>query len=299
VAAPIAWLAEKRRPALAAALLLLAGALPFRESLAYVRTVSAPSAPDKALDWILAHVPAGARVVETRFDAEPSGRAGSMVGLDPRRYEMVHRRAADDRRALRLLAREMDLVITGPGAGGLWGEALTTLFEARGPLNDVVLQLKAPAARFVPRYRPLTWLGVRAAASENLAGLAALSDDDPATVWCTARPMCGREWIQLDFAQPVNVGRIEMFISAVPSRFDPELQLWTSGDGRSWELASAADARPSLLEQAAAGRRLSRLLILDPQPIRGVRILQLGARPEPLAINELRLDVALPGDSGG
>jgi hypothetical protein len=102
--------------------------------------------------------------------------------------------------------------------------------------------------------------------------------------------MRGNEWIQLEFETGLDVGRVELFMRDRPSLHDPELQLWTTEDGRTYSPARMVAARPGLLKQAAAGSRLSQLLVLEGKPIRGLRILQLGARTEPWAISELRVD---------
>ncbi|HVQ31775.1 MAG TPA: glycosyltransferase family 39 protein, partial [Vicinamibacteria bacterium] len=59
-----------RRNRLAAMLLAgVAVAAPARMATRYVGSISLPSAQDQALDWILSHLPAGARILETRPDA--------------------------------------------------------------------------------------------------------------------------------------------------------------------------------------------------------------------------------------
>ncbi|HWX23872.1 MAG TPA: glycosyltransferase family 39 protein, partial [Vicinamibacteria bacterium] len=87
---PVEALARRHRT-LAVLLALLAAAFPLRGSLRYVNLVARPSAADQALDWLVAHVPPGSRILETRPEgADPGREAGAMLGIDPARYEILY-----------------------------------------------------------------------------------------------------------------------------------------------------------------------------------------------------------------
>jgi hypothetical protein len=119
---------------LAAGLLLLEVARPYRSSADYVFLASRESAQDKALDWILAHLDRGARILETRGGASPGGVPGAMIGLPPERYEVVFHYSEDDaRNLLPLLAPHMDLVVMYPGEG--W-KALRTAYVAQNAVGS-------------------------------------------------------------------------------------------------------------------------------------------------------------------
>lgn len=143
---PVEAVARRSRLA-AGAFLGLASIFPLQESARYVETLSKPSAQDKALDWIEAHVPAGARVLETRPEAHWGRRAGAAVGVDPKRYEFLTYTTDEDRRALCLLAYDVDLLITAPGPSFPFRESLQTVYQAFSPAGRLELELSVPRDR--------------------------------------------------------------------------------------------------------------------------------------------------------
>lgn len=284
-ALPLAVLG-RRRPWLAAAVLAAAIVVPLQASASFSRYLSQPSPRDKALDWIEQHVPPGSLILETRHDADASGRGGAALGVDPRRYEFLHLSGGDEKVALRLLVPEVDLVVTGPGGGGAWGSLLETAYEPRGPADDIVLRLKVPRTR--PTYREIDVPPARLRASDDAEGTGSLVDGDPQTAWSTAEPMSGDEWLQVEFPAPTVVSRIELVYLRRPSRYDPELRVFTT-DGSGYKEARAVSSRPEMIRQPLASIPTQRLL-LAPRPIRGLRIHQMGARPEPWTLVALRLE---------
>jgi 4-amino-4-deoxy-L-arabinose transferase-like glycosyltransferase len=291
----VTWIAERSRAAAAAAA-LLAFVPATQTSYRFARYLAAPSARDKALDWIAANVPKDARILETRFDAGIGGRAGAILGLDRARYDVVERNEGD-RAELRLLAPEMDLIITGPGPGGpgTWGESLVTVFRGLGAANDLVLQLKRPDPRFVPDYRWLAARDLRLRVSDHAEQAAALVDGDPITHWSTDGALRGGEWIEIEWAAPIPVGRIELRLGNAPQRHGPDLEVSVRrADGGTWGAAKAAPARPEIAEQLEAQARgstrpLSLAFVLNPRPITALRLTQTGVRPEPWVVSELRV----------
>jgi len=286
-AIPLEWLSRRNRLA-AAALAIAAAVSPFRVAASNVYLASQPSALDKTLDWINENVPAGSRILETRPDSRAVATAGMALGIDPERYEMMELRSDEDRASLRLLAHEMDLVVVGPGTGGPWRSSLRTVYQGVGPLGHVVLQLQIAKQEARPVYARLDLSRARVSASENEKDLGAIADNDVATSWSTRAPMAGAEWIQVAFEGPVSLGRVELVHGNVPAGYGPDIQILTSTDGREYEPVRAVDARA--LPSKQRGRPPSQILVLASRPIRGVKILQVGARREPWVVSDLRLE---------
>lgn len=271
---------------------LLAGALaaatvvaPLRASADYVYLASHESAQDKALDWILAHVDRGARILETRGGASPGGDPGAMIGLPPGRYETVFFYSEDDAQGLLpLIAPRMDLVVMYPGEG--W-KALRTVYVAQNAVGTPEAVLKVPANR--PEDVAVDIRAARMSASGNAAELPRLVDGDPSTWWMTRQPLRGDEWIQMEFGGPVRVARVELVLGLKPEKHEPEVALMTSDDGVVYRAVPSVSARPPVRDQAAAGVQLSQELLLKPRPVKGVRILQLGRRSDPWTVAEIRV----------
>lgn len=249
-----------------------------------------PSPEDKALDWIEQHVPPGARVLETRPGTTVAGHPGAMIGLDPKRHEVLYLRTDEDRNGLRLLVPHVDVVISGPGEGRRWSSALNTVQEIRGPLGNLALKLRMPRRDPRASYRAVDLSLARLSASENPLALGALRDGDSATSWRTLGPAEGTEWLQVDLQAPTSVARVELRAGHIPSRHDPELQLAVSEDGRSFHTVRTVAGRPPIAELVRAGRSPSQVLILAPVTARSLRIAQLGSHPEGWAVTELRIE---------
>lgn len=280
-----------RRSRLAAlALAALAAASPLNSSVRYVRRVSHPSAQDKALDWIQTNLPPGSRILETRPDADFTRRAGAGLGIDPRTYELVTYTTRQDPRGLCLLAPEMDLTITAPGRGRRWASGLRMVFGAINLEGEVVLALRAPEAAVRPAYLAVDLSAARLSASDDQEHLPELHDGDPATSW-TSRALLPERWLEIEFDRPVPVGRLELSFGDRPKGYGPELSVLTRGVGANYGTVWTVEARPPLLDQIAAGRAPGKVLLIQPQPVTGLRILQRG--PQPLDVSELRVDARL------
>jgi hypothetical protein len=275
----------------AAAVAVASAGLALPASLGYVQLMRLPSAEDKALEWIEAHLPPGARILETRPDARPGGRPGSTIGIDPTRYEVLYLGTDEDKAGLRLLAPHMDLVLTGPGLGGRWGQALEPVYRAFGPEGAFVLQLKMPRMEARPRYVPLDPMSFNVSASHNPAALPALHDCDFTTAWTSGRPLLGGEWLEVQLDRPQRVGRVELHFVRPPEHYGPEVEVLVQDEGGRWVAPRVVRARPPIEELAALGKPLSEVLLIEPRLTRAVRLIQSGRRPEPWTIAELRIDV--------
>jgi Dolichyl-phosphate-mannose-protein mannosyltransferase/F5/8 type C domain len=246
-----------------------------------------PSAEDKALDWINVHTPAGAHILETRPGTNIAGLPGAMIGLDPTIYAVVYLRPNEDRAGLALLAPRMDLVIAAPGPSPAWAAGLETAAEIRGPLGNSAIKLMVPAVPPAIAEIRVDLSQARLTASDNSNELPALRDGLSATSWSTSQPMHGREWLQVEFDALVRVSQVEVFLKQRPARHLPELQIETSEDGRDYHVVRTVEARPILADQIATGRAISQRLVFASDLVRGVRILQLGTRPDPWSVSEL------------
>ena len=294
-AAPFQRLAGRWPSCLAAAALLaytVSGPLARSQHLVYL--ASHESAQDKALDWILANVEAGSRVLETRDGADPGGDPGVIIGLPPDRYEVLFRYQGHDRKNLiPLLAPHADLVVMYPGRG--W-RALRTVYVGRNAVGADEVVLKVPVSP--PHYDPVDLRGARVSASENHGGLALVHDGDTATSWRTSHPLRGGEWLQVDLDRPLPLGRVELVVGKPPERHDPEIALLTTEDGREYAEVPSVSARAPLRDQAVGGRELGLERLLKPRPVRGVRVVQRGRRTDRWVIAELRLWARRRGADG-
>jgi hypothetical protein len=287
-AAPVQSLATHSR-VLAALLALAAASFPLRISASYARIASAPSAEDRALDWIQANVPAGSRILETRPGSAVGGNPGMALGIDRKRFEFLELTSDENRVALRWLAPEMDLVVAGPGKGGPWRSGLRTVYQAVGPLGAVRIQLQVPDAGSRPLYRIVDLRRAQLRASENPDGLRWLVDSDSATHWTSDGAMSGDEWIEVAFERPLRIGRIELLLGNTPSGTGPDLQIQAGEDGRVFKGLAVVEARDRPARQDPKWRPVSQVLVFEPRLARVIRILQGGVRKEPWSLSELRL----------
>lgn len=275
-ALPVARL-HARRGALAA---LLAGALlcawPLRTSWNYAANIAGELPRDRVLSWIEAHVPAGSVILDLRPDVG--------LGLDRRRYEVLE---AEERRSPLdpLLAAHVDYVVAGPGLSRRWGP-LETLWPAGE--REPPFQVKHVAERARPRYRPLAADEVVLSASEGQPLLATLRDGRLDTAWSTAGPQAVGQFLQADFARPVALGQVELW-PGHPELGPFDLRLWASEDGRAWRRVPAASGRAALAAQANPRRPASELLLLEPRPVRGLRLAIGLPHERPWQVAEMRL----------
>ena len=267
-----------------AALLLAASALgPARASADLAHVYAAESPQDRALDWILAHVDRGARILETRPGAHPSITPGAMVGIPTDRYEVIFSYMDQRSDLLPLLERNVDLVLVDPGEG--W-RGLRTVYRAPDAYGHPAIVLKT--AVDPPTYSPVPMSAATLSASSS-SGVSALTDGDLSTRWVTPSTLKGSEWIQVDFPTPVRVGRVELVVPGVLGKYDPEIAIESSSDGTALESVTSIPLRPQLSEQNLVLGPSAEDVLIKPKPVRAIRVLQLGARPYPWAVAELRL----------
>jgi hypothetical protein len=182
----------------------------------------------------------------------------------------------------------VDAVLTGVGAARRWG-TLRTLY----PLGDEVntrFELKAVPEERRPRYAPLPAAGLRLSASGNAEALAALADGRLETVWATAGPQREGDWLQADFAEPQRVGRLELTLAPGDDGYARDLRVFVTRDGREWRRSADVPGRGPLEEQDEARRPRSQVLVLQPEPVLGVRLAIGGGAQPPWRVAELRID---------
>lgn len=272
-----------RAPRAAAALALVAAALPLQSSLSYVCAITPPSTMDRAVDWIEAHVPPGARVLTTVPD----------LGLDRERYEVLIPMQWEPEG--RILSREADLVVTA-GREEDARQGLRTLFAStspdphRGPAAQVRLPILLQRPQVPAPYVAVPVVTSHLRASENTPGLSWVSDGRLDTLWQTEQQR-GSEWIEVDFGRSVRLARVELLLGERSSLYGRNLHLLVSDDRRDWRRLTVVAGRPPVEEQVGVAR--SQVLLVDPTEVRQLRIAQVGRRLRPWAIAELRI-AALP-----
>jgi hypothetical protein len=286
---PLARLA-KRAPRSALVAFAIAAAFPLATSVRFSRYVAQPSAEDRALDWIEAHVPAGARLLETRGAAQRGATAGAVLGLDRRRYERLFWPRGYGVAKLALLVPHFDYVITGRGRGGVWGAPLVTVFEGRQPGGMVTLQIRVPRPETRPRYEAVAPRRLTLRASTGDHGLAALLDGDPATVWSSGRPLAAADWIEVTFDRPVSVGRVQAWLA--PGSSEPKLALTASVDGVHYASIETVPGRPQWSEEQLPP--FGQVLLCWPRTVRGLRLVPRAATDTPWVLTGLEVDARDP-----
>jgi len=267
------------RPAALAVVAALAVIGPARESIGYVRDVSRPSTRDLTADWIERNVASG-RVVAT---------LNAAVGLDANRFETLLVSGLSAR--TRIQALNADLVVTGPIADRQVLSELTRLFvaEPETPYSGARLRVFAPPEALRPAYEPLRLEEARFAASDRSDLLPAMHDGSAGSTWRTTRDQEPGEWVQVEFPEPVLVGRVELWPGGDRSEAGEELQLLAaSAPDAKLSVVNALPGRPPI-EQQRLGEP-SQVLLLGPVRLRTLRISQTGRKPRPWAIAELRID---------
>jgi hypothetical protein len=270
---------ERARPGLAWGVTALALALPLSSSLEFLRAVARPGTRDRALDWIEARLPRGARIVTSVRD----------LGLDRRRFEVLEIRRLEG--ASRLAALHADAVVSGPEDEPDEVRRFAALFAAEPghPQEGPAIRILEPGP-LRPRYEAFPLARARLAASENPELLPLLHDGDEATAWATAGPQTPGSWIEVAFPSPVVVGRVELGLGARPLRFGENLHVLVREGARSeWRRAKALAGRPPVAQQV--GGRPSQILLLEPARVAALRVVQRGRRARPWAIAELGVDV--------
>jgi hypothetical protein len=269
----VAAVAE-RRPKAAAALTALAAALPLVASANYARQIARPNTKDRALDAVAASVPAGARIVTGVPD----------LGLDRGRYEvMTETRWEPD---ARILARDVDLVIwpaLDEPPRELAPIAVFRSPEHYGGLPVLLARTAAP-----PAYEAVRIEAASVSASENTGVLSALVDGRLETSWQTEGPQQPEQWIAVSLAQSIALARVTLSLGAQANLYGQNLHLSVTENGKEWRRVPTVAGRPPVDEQLGTER--SQVLLLDPMPARGFRIVQVGRRRKPWSIAELRVD---------
>jgi Dolichyl-phosphate-mannose-protein mannosyltransferase len=273
----LAGLALRSR-ALGALLLAAAVAWPLWHSAGYVANVMRPGTRDLALDWIEAHAPDGARVLNGVDD----------LGLGQGRLEVLRPTGAE---ALdRLLARGSDLSVWAGATPALSG--YECLFRALplGPESGPGIGIyRPPELRAPPARLQLTW--ARLSASSASEAVPALADGRLDTLWSTDGPQRPGDWVQLDLPRPVRLTRVDLLLGRKPLRYGRNLHLLVTADGVAWERVRVASGRPPIEEQRLRGEGASQVLWIEAREVRGVRVLQAGSADRPWAVAELRLFV--------
>jgi hypothetical protein len=261
-------------PPAAPAALALAALAPFSASLDYARGIRLPSNRDHALDWALAHVPAGSRVLTTVEG----------LGLDETRWEVLRRRTLDAEGLL--IARDVDAVLVrGPEAERLADLVRAAIPETRSPhAGEAVAAFLPPAAARAGAPIPIEAGAVRA--SRNVESVPALVDGHLTTAWHTGGPQQPGDFLEVALDRPARVGRIELVLAPRGVNQAGALQVFVRGSEATWKRVTAVPGRPSVPRQVARPR--SQLLLLPPSEVRGVRLVQAGARRRPWAVAELR-----------
>ena len=144
------------------------------------------------------------------------------------------------------------------------------------------------AERARPRYRLLAADEAVLSASEGAELLPLARDGRLDTAWRTAGPQAVGQFLQADFARPVALGQVEL-LPGHPELGPLDLRLWASEDGREWRRVPAAPARAALSAQANPRRPPSEPLLLEPRPVRGLRLAIGLPHARPWQVAEVRL----------
>ncbi len=291
----------RRAPRASWAVAAVAVLAPFVTSVDYLRSVALPGTRDLALDWIEAHVPPGARVLNTVHE----------LGLDRSRFEVIEQTGKKplDRR----LAREVDLVVwhrwsDAPltGLESVWrgeprsgGGGFGQKPESASSSLDYPIVLYRVPADVGNRYRRVAVTPATASASSNGADADKATDGRLDTLWATESSR-EDEWFQLVWPAPERVARVELRLGNLPNRYGLNPQLAVTTDGERWTPVPSASARPPVPEQIGrdAGKA-SQVLVLEPTLTRGIRVSQEGgAAPRPWGFAEIEVSAIDEGMSG-
>jgi hypothetical protein len=106
--------------------------------------------------------------------------------------------------------------------------------------------------------------------------------------------MRGGERLEIALEAPLRIGEVELLLGNRPERRPPRMTVLTAREAGRYEEVPSAEARPSLREQGAYGLPPSLRFVLDPVPVRGIRLEQQDSSDLPLVVQEVRLAVCLP-----
>jgi hypothetical protein len=140
-----------------------------------------------------------------------------------------------------------------------------------------------------PAYEPLRLEEARFEASERSDLLPALHDGSHVSAWRTTREQEPGEWVQVEFPEPVLVGRVELWPGGDRSEAGEELQLLAAlAPGAKLSIVNPLPGRPPI-EQQRPGEPSQ--CAAGPVKLKTPRITQNGRKPRPpWAIAELRID---------
>jgi hypothetical protein len=247
---------------------------PAATSVEIVSALRQPSTADDALDWLQREMPAGGRVLGTV----------AAFGLDARAFDvrMVTPRQVTPRSAL-----EWDVVVLFEDQRTEWRTELPVVqrIAPRTPWSGLpVVVLRAPDA-LRPRYAPLAAAALSASSGPELLSQAV--DGNPATAWAVAEQL-GEEWIEVRLGAAARLGRVVLDQGPRGDHYPRNLRVLTSEDGVAFEPAVFERGRLPAADQRGEAR--SEVLLLDAPGTVALRIEQVGRRPKPWAVAELRVD---------
>ena len=264
-----------------AAALVVAGVAavqPLAGSLDYVQGVSRPGTRDEALDWIEAHVPAGARILTSERD----------LGLDRARYEVVEAERLDA--GMLPLAVDVDVVVSGDASAddGLLREL--DVLHAAEPSNPHAgrrVLVAAASAHLRTAPRPLRLEPSQVSASESPESALLMVDGDLETAWRSAGPQRPGTWVQVELSPAAEVSRVSMRLAGRRD-FPRNVHVLASGDGREWRRLRVFHARAPLEEQPPGGGA-NLVLVFEPVRVSALRLVQVGHRQRPWSVAELEV----------
>jgi hypothetical protein len=272
----VAALADRDRR-LAGVVAAVAVAVPLVASVRYAAAVSRPGARDRVADWVGAHVPAGGRVVTTDDWLRFPGRALEVVETSPLDARTIH------------LAAGAEVIVTREGDTFPDLLPVVATFEPAWTHPDARLHVRRRSAAFDARYRPLA---LRPGQVTTTSGPgAALVDGDLATLWTTGRGQRPGDAIEIALDEAAPVVRIELQLGDRPRHFAQGLNVLAGGDGGAWQRVASWPGRPALDEQQGAR---SQVLVMEPKPVRRLRLEQTGRRERPWSVAELSLTLYAP-----
>jgi hypothetical protein len=253
---------------------------PLVESALYVREVRKPSTRDQLLEWT-ASLPAGTRVLTTI----------DLLGLDGRRLEVlqVSRPAA----RAQVLWADVVVLTARDDLGLLQGLAVERVFLQTSPHNgpDITVARVPASARDILDVVSLDPAGVTASDSPEDAALAC--DGRLDTAWRTSRPQQPGDLFTVKLPGMPRLAAVELKLGEEWKLAARDLRLEVLTD-HGWEGARWVPGRPDVDAQHPARDGYSQLLLLsDPRPAQGLRLLQSRRAARRWAIAELRA-YALP-----
>ncbi len=259
------WRAPAAVPLLLVAAAVTAG--PLRDSIAYVRELTEPLTRDIVLDWVAATVPGRARVVSSV----------PRLGLDPERLDvlLVPRLGAENRAQV----LDADFVLsTGAdapealfGLQPLFAAAPDSKYQGRTTITAWSIP---PALR--PAYRRLGLPPQWVSASDGVEELPLLADGRTDTLWRTAGPQQRGDWLEVVLPEPARLARLELALGDEARFAARQLRVEVSDDGREWRPVAALPGRAPVDLQPPGGEYSQVLLLLPPQRVRAVRLVQTG-----------------------